>query len=268
MKQLKDRVVLVTGASSGIGWETALAFGAQGCRVALAARRAEKLRELGDLLRARGAQTLEIACDVQDASQVKRAFEATIQKWGRLDVLINNAGILEHAHFERQPLSSMEEILKTNLFGALYAVREAIARMRRQGEGHIVNVASIAGLMGLPYMAVYCASKFALVGLTESLRREFYGSGITLTAFCPGMVDTSMVSGIMRDSKLRRSPTIKTPQAVAQKIVQATRRRSPEIIYGDIPGALIKTSHFLPGLTDWAVHAVARRGHPLAKAAT
>jgi short-subunit dehydrogenase len=137
--------------------------------------------------------------------------------------------------------------------------------MRRRKEGHIVNVASIAGLIGLPMMSAYCASKWALVGLTESLRRELYGSGITLTAFCPGSVDTPMTEAITRDPRMPRGVRIKTAEEVADKIVWATRRRARQVVFGEAPGALITASRFFTALTDWATYSLMRRLHPLGR---
>lgn len=262
---LTGRTVLVTGASSGIGWACAEAFAAAGCRVALAARRVEKAGDLARSLRARGAEAMALACDVRDAGAARAAVERTAGEWGRIDYLINNAGVQETKPFEDQDLATVEDILRTNLLGCIYTMHAAIPLMRRAGEGHIVNVASIAGLIGLPYMAVYCASKFALVGLTEALRRELRGTGVTLTAFCPGTVDTPMVAESLSDPGLSKLVRPKTAAQIAAAVVEAARRRSPEVVIGEVPGALLKAARFVPRLTDAAAATIVARFHPLAR---
>lgn len=263
--ELKGSSVLITGASSGIGWETALAFGREGARVALAARRADKLEALARELRKAGAEALALACDVSDRLSVERAVGETAARFGSLDILVNNAGVLEFKRFEEQSIDSIEAVNRVNYLGVVYGIRAALPIMRRQGRGHIVNVASVAGLLGFPYMASYCASKFAVVGLTEALRRELYGSGITLTAFCPGSVDTPMTAGVLKESAIPSSLYAKTPRQAAERIVRASRRRSPEVIYGEAPGFVLRASKFLTRLSDWAIYAGFRKYHPLAR---
>ena len=258
MTELKDKVVLVTGASSGIGWSTALAFGRRGARLVLLARRRDKLAELAQKLRALGTQALEFPCDVSDPAQAAPAVDKAVAAWGRVDVLINNAGINEHVRFAEQSLENMDRIVRTNVLGAMYVISAVLGPMLRQRRGHIINVASIAGWRGLPYMSVYCASKFALVGLTEALRAELYGSGVTLTAFCPGGVDTPMAQKVLTSPKLRAFLRPKSPEDVAEKILRATLRRQPEVIYGEAPAAVVKLSKFFPKTVDWMAYRVYR----------
>jgi short-subunit dehydrogenase len=231
-----------------------LAFAKRKSRLVLAARRTDKLRELARLVHEHGTQSVEVACDVREPKEAKQAVDAAISRWRSIDVLINNAGILEIKSFQDQSLEMIEDIIKTNLLGCIYTLHEALPHMQNQGSGHIVNVSSIAGLMGLPQMAAYCASKFALIGLTESLRREFYGTGITLTAFCPGVVDTPMAAPV-RERPLKP----KTAEQAAEKIVRATEHRAPEIIYGEAPGSIIKLARLFPGLMDQIVHSTFKR---------
>ena len=262
MKELQGKTVFITGASSGIGWETALAFARRGCRVAVAARRTEKLAELNKKLKELGADTLVLTCDVQKKGQVQDAVNKVVARWGQLHILINNAGISDMHAFETQDLDRLEEVYKTNILGTVYASHAAIKHMRARGEGHIVNVASIAGLMGIPWMAVYSSSKFAMVGLTEGLRRELYGSGIRLTAFCPGTVDTAMAAEPLKDEKLRKRINPKTPQETAQRIVLAVERESPEVVFGEVSAFLLRSVKFIPRITDWIVHRIFSRIHP------
>ena len=256
--ELKNKVVLITGASSGIGWACAHAFAKRGARLALAARRMDRLEALEKELPP-GVDVLKIACDVKDKKQVSAAVEQTVKKWESVDVLINNAGILWTGDWEKQELESVEDVMATNYLGCVYFMKAVLPHMRRKNSGHIVNVASIAGILGLPHMASYCASKFALVGLTESLRREYYGTGISLTALCPGLVDTPMGAKAVKNGKRLRMA--KTPEGVAHKIVDAVERQVPEVVYGETPGFLLRLSHFFPKTTDWAVHKAVEKMH-------
>ncbi len=254
MKELKGKTVLITGASSGIGWETALAFSRQGCRVAIAARRKEKLTALAENLKELGAETLVIECDVRDRSQAINAVEQVIQKWGQLHILINNAGISDLHYFDEADLDRIEDIFKTNFLGTVYTTHTALSHMRKMDAGHIVNVASVAGLMGIPWMAAYSSSKFAMVGLTESLRREHHGTGVHLTAFCPGTVDTPMAAEPLQDEELRKTIVPKTPKETAERIVRAVKKESPEIVFGEVSAFLLRIIRFFPRIGDWATH--------------
>lgn len=257
--EIKGKIALVTGASSGIGWTTALALAREGCRVAIAARRADKLKELAKQLAALGAESIEAECDIRDRAHAQRLVDAALEKWGRVDILVNNAGILNTAPFHKQDIAVIEDIMRTNYLGCVYALQAALVPMRKQGRGHIVNVASVAGLMGFPSMGAYCASKWALVGLTEALRREYYGTGITLTAFCPGMVDTPMAQNSLRNPELLKRFKPKTPEQCAAKIVAAIGSETPEIVYGELPELVVKLTKFFPRLADWAAHRAAQR---------
>ncbi len=262
MIELRGKTVLVSGASSGIGRAVSRAFARAGFRVALAARRVELLEELAGSLRAEGAEILVLPCDVRNRRQTLEAVESVVSKWGRLDVLVNNAGVSKLDFFERQDLDAVEDIIATNLLGTIFSTHGALAHMRRQGQGHIVNVASIAGLTGLPWMAAYSASKFGIVGFTESLRRELYGSGITLTAFCPGTVDTAMAAEPLKDPKLRKTINPKSPDEVAEKILNAVRRRSPEVVFGEAPAFVLKVMKFFTRLNDWAMFRIFSKQQP------
>jgi len=262
MRDLQGKTVLVTGASSGIGRAAARAFGAQGCRLALAARRADKLASLAEELKAEGVEALVLTCDVRDRAQAREAVDAVCRRWGQLDILLNNAGVHDLGAFERQELDRIEDIVRTNLFGTMYMSHAALPGMRRRGSGHIVNVASIAGLAGVPWMSVYCASKFAVVGFTESLRRELHGSGVRLTAFCPGTVDTAMAAEPLKDEVLRKAVQPKTAEETAEKIVQSVRRAAPEVVYGEVSAFVLRLARFFPRFADWFMHRTIKRMHP------
>lgn len=257
--QIKGKVILLTGASSGIGWETALVFAERQARLAICARRADRLAKLAASIRSMGTDCLEFKCDVSRRDEVNRTIEAVVRAWGRIDVLINNAGINEYLRFAEQDIDQAEAIIRTNLLGPMYTIRATLLVMKKQRRGHIVNVSSLAGLRGVPFMAAYCASKFGLVGLTESLRVELYKSGITLTAFCPGTVATPMAAKALKNSKMAKKIKAKHPRDIALRILRATERRSPEVVYGEVPGSIVKMSKFFPRLGDWMTYTVYKR---------
>lgn len=263
--ELTDRIVLLTGASSGIGWATALELARHRPRIALAARRVDKLKELAALVEKAEAEALVIPCDVSDPAQGRKAVETVMERWGAVDYLINNAGIMATERFHTQHLAELESLMRTNYLGAASLIQTVLPHMLHRGTGHVLNVASVAGLMGFPYMAGYCASKFALVGLTEALRREYYGTGVTFAVMCPGTVDTPMAAASIQDEKLARLIRPKSAEQVAKAIAACLLKKSPEVIYGDAPGVLFRLLKFAPKTADWLTHQVVKRFHPLAR---
>lgn len=259
---LKGKTVLLTGASSGIGWATALELSRRGCRLALAARRKDKLEELAGLL---PEGTLTIPWDVSDIGRAPELIAQVEGRFGRLDVLINNAGIMSTKHFHEQDMSEVESVLQTNFFGAAALTRAALPHMLARQDGHIVNIASMAGVLGFPFMAAYAASKFALVGLTESLRREYRGTGVALSVFCPGSVLTAMTAASLADEKLGALARPKTLEQMARRIADCCAERSPEVLYGDAPGLLLRFGQWFPRLTDRLIHLTYTRAHPLGR---
>ncbi len=262
---LTDKIILLTGASSGIGWATALELARHRPRLALAARRTDKLKELAALVEKSEAEAMVISCDVSDPAQGRKAVEQVLERWGAVDYLINNAGIMATEHFHDQHLAELEALMRTNFLGAAALIQTVLPHMLHRGTGHVLNVASIAGLMGLPYMAGYCASKFALVGLTEALRREYYRTGVTFTVMCPGSVDTPMAAASINDEKLAGLIRPKSAEQVAKAITACLLKKTPELIYGDAPGFLFRLLKFAPKTTDWITHQVVKRFHPLAR---
>lgn len=144
-------------------------------------------------------------------------------------------------------------------------IHAVLPMMKKQGSGHIVNVASVAGHLGVPNMAVYCASKFGMVGLTQALRMELYKTGITLTALCPGTVATPMAEKALRNPKLAKRLRPKSADQVAELIVKSCVTKPPEIIYGEIPGTILKLTKFFPRLTDWLTYTAVKIYRPFGK---
>jgi NAD(P)-dependent dehydrogenase (short-subunit alcohol dehydrogenase family) len=260
------KVVLVTGASSGIGRATALAFGAAGARVVLVARRRELLDEIA---RALGGDALAVPTDVTDAGAIAACFAAVRERFGRVDVVVNNAGLLIPAIVPEIRAADLRAMLEVNLFGALYVMQEAVAAMRRQGGGSIVNVASLAGRRGVSPVGAYSATKFALVGLTEALRTELHGEPVHVSLVMPGVVDTPMVTGVDLDPEfveLWPKSMNMPPSWVVWAIFAAVRFQLVEISVPPGTGTLEKLAALAPGVADSIVHWIKRTSHWLGRA--
>jgi NADP-dependent 3-hydroxy acid dehydrogenase YdfG len=228
---IKGKIVFVTGASSGIGAATALAFAAEGARLLMAARRAEKLTKVGAEALARGAQAVHaITLDVRDRRAVEKAIEELPAEWAAIDVLVNNAGLSRGLDKLYQgKIEDWEEMLDTNVKGLLYVTRSVVPGMVERGRGHVVNLGSTAGELTYPNGAVYCASKAAERAINDGLRQDVLGTPIRVTTVDPGMVETdfSLVrfhGDAERAAKVYKGVTPLTPADVADAIVWAVSR--------------------------------------------
>src|SRR5437879_562534 len=183
MFSLKDRIALVTGASQGIGRATALALAQAGAKVACAARNAEKLAGVVAEIAAAGGEASAVPMDVADSGQIKAGFKQVLERFGRLDILVNNAAITRDALAVRMKSEDWDAVLRTNLTGAHVCIQQALAVMIRQRSGRIINVASIVAEMGNAGQANYVAAKAGLVGLTKAIAIEMASRNITVNAF-------------------------------------------------------------------------------------
>ena len=258
----RGRTVLVTGASAGIGRDTALAFARAGARLVLVARRPQALAAVARGVRAAGAEALVATADVAKPAEVAAAFRKAERRYGGVDIVVNNAGVMIPSEVSALDPADLQAMLDVNLFGALHVMQQAIRHMRGRGRGHIVNVASLAGRRGFSPLGGYCASKFALVGLTEALRTELVGERIHVSMVMPGVVDTAMAATLQgRDDTSDLWPQrLNMPTSwVVWSIFLAIRFRLAEV--GVPPGsaALEKLAALAPGTTDtllrWATDA-------------
>lgn len=186
--ELRDKNVVVTGASSGIGRATAVEMARRGANVVLAARRVDRLEEVASECRALGVRAVTVVTDVTSPADCRRLIDTA----GAVDVLVNNAGFAIFSSVAEADPAEVRAMVETNYLGAFHCTQAVLPRMLARGGGTIVNVSSIAGLMGFARMSAYCASKFALTGFTEALRDEVIGSGVRVALVCPGTADTEL----------------------------------------------------------------------------
>jgi 3-oxoacyl-[acyl-carrier protein] reductase len=192
MFSLKDKVALVTGASQGIGRDTALALAEAGAKVAVAARNEEKLTALVSEIESAGGAALVVKMDVADGELVKAGFKQVLEKFGRLDILVNNAAITRDGLAMRMKADDWEAVLKTNLTGAHLCIQQALATMMRARSGRIINVSSVVAQSGNAGQANYVAAKAGLIGLTKAIAIEIASRNVTVNAVAPGFIETPM----------------------------------------------------------------------------
>jgi 3-oxoacyl-[acyl-carrier protein] reductase len=201
MFSLKDKVALVTGASQGIGRATSLALAEAGAKIAAAARNTEKLASLVAEIESNGGVALAVPMDVADAAQVKSGFQQALAKFGRLDILVNNAAITRDTLALRMKLEDWDAVLRTNLTGAHLCIQQALGAMLKQRSGRIINISSVVAETGNPGQANYVASKAGLIGLTRAIAVEVASRNITVNAVAPGFVETSMTDVLSQEIK-------------------------------------------------------------------
>jgi 3-oxoacyl-[acyl-carrier protein] reductase len=192
MFSLKDKVALVTGASQGIGRETALALAEAGANVALAARNEEKLAALAEEIAGRGSVAFAVKMDVADAERVKAGFKAVLERFGKLDILVNNAAITRDGLAVRMKQDDWDAVIRTNLTGAHLCTQQALATMMKARAGRIINIASVVAQMGNAGQANYVAAKGGLIGLTKAIAMEIASRNVTVNAVAPGFIETPM----------------------------------------------------------------------------
>ena len=197
MNRLNGKVAIITGGNSGVGAATAIKFAAEGAKVVITARREAPLLEVAEKIREAGGEALPVVSDISKAEDAKRVLEATLEAFGKVDILINNAGVLDEGlkAIDSFTDDDMNRVIDINTKGTMCMMREISAEMAKMGYGSIVNVASVAGVMGCGG-AAYVASKAAIVGLTRHTALRFVGTNVRCNAICPGTIVTPMVAGM------------------------------------------------------------------------
>jgi short-subunit dehydrogenase len=215
-----NKVVLITGASSGIGEALAVEFGRRGASIGLLARRAEVLAEVARKVEAAGGRAFAVAVDVRDAGEVRAAAAKVTEHFGRVDVLVANAGIGEITSARKFDIEVVTQVLSVNVLGALNSVAAVLPEMLARGSGQIVGISSLAAFRGFPGSGAYCASKAALSTFFESLRGELRPQNIYVTTIHPGFIDTPMTRG-----RVRQMPFLQNAERAARQMVDAIEAR-------------------------------------------
>jgi NADP-dependent 3-hydroxy acid dehydrogenase YdfG len=247
--KLLGKIAIVTGASSGIGKAIALALAAQGACVALAARRVELLEQVAAQVEAAGPKALVVPTDVTRQSDIDNLIACTLQRWGRIDILVSNAGQYVRAPLSELRLSDLERSMDINFYGHARPVLAALPVMRRQASGHIVLMSTVDAKKPVPPDIPYAAAKFALSGFGDLLRQELHGSGVDVTVVFPGRVDTPLIDFLdVPDVSAKISAG-----AVARATVNGILRRQAEVILPAQARLLYVLNVFAPRLADWGV---------------
>ena len=210
MSRLEGKVAVITGGNGGFGSDTALLFAKEGADVLICGRNEKTLEEAREKVAYSGHKVVAVRCDVSKEDEVKHLFSVLDQEFGRIDVLVNNAGLSRNCHIEDHPTDVWHELMSANLDSAFYCCRESAARMLKQGDGGvIVNIGSIAGMTGRDVSAAYAASKAGIVGLTRCLAAQLAPSGIRVNAVCPGPIPTPVFRDFPKDVQEKLMSTIK-----------------------------------------------------------
>jgi NAD(P)-dependent dehydrogenase (short-subunit alcohol dehydrogenase family) len=204
--RLKDKVAIITGGGRGIGKAIALGFANQGAHIVVAARTESEVISVAEKINELGRDSLGIVCDISDENQVKNLMDMTIQHFGKIDVLINNAGIGSMRPVYATSLESFEKVIKVNLTGTFLCTKHVWQSMKNSGGGSIINVSSLGGLVGYPMLSAYCASKWGQIGFTKACAEEGKKDSIRVNAIAPGKADTAIRSKIKEDKTKMLTP--------------------------------------------------------------
>jgi NAD(P)-dependent dehydrogenase (short-subunit alcohol dehydrogenase family) len=255
MRQIRGKTALVTGAASGIGRAIALRLADEGARLYLLDVNPVALASVVGEAKQRKVEALGRHCDVSQRAQVTAAVGHLLDQWGGVDILVNNAGITYYGRTHKMSAEHWEKLLAINLHAPIQFIRELLPTLISREESHILNVASICGLVGMSRVAAYTTSKYALVGLSETLRAEYARQGVGVTALCPGLVDTNLFSAAPRgtDLKENRQPPrwlLATPEAIANRAVRAIYRNHGVVVIQPYARLTYLAKRLVPGLLD------------------
>jgi short-subunit dehydrogenase len=253
-RPLNDQVIVITGASQGIGRETALQLAAHGASIVIAARNEVALRELATQVERLGGQVESVVTDVAEHDQVERLAERAVERFGRIDTWVNNAAVSIYATVEQLEPDEMERLLKVNLLGPMFGSKAAVARMKPRGEGTIINVGSALSERAIPLQSAYVASKHGLQGFTEALRLELQheGAGIDVILILPSSMNTPLFRSARSKLGVQPMPVppVYEPRVVAEAICHAAQHGGREIVVGGWGKLLVVGQRLSASLLD------------------
>jgi short-subunit dehydrogenase len=268
MSKLENKVVLITGASSGFGEDAALMFAAEGCKIVLAARRIDRLQNLAAKIQDAGGEAIAIPVDIVVPIEVQNMVQTTLDLYGQIDILFNNAGIGRVEWFENHtPERDINTLLQVNLIGLMQVTHEVLPHMLARGEGHIVNMISVAGLMSPPLITSYSASKFGVRAFTDSLRREVTPLGINVSGIYPGPASTEFGSHVGKNkaynSVRSKIDVHMTSKYVARRVVDVAKRPRRMLIIPWWFRIFFIFDTLFPAIMDWIYFHQVRKYHKL-----
>jgi len=265
---LKNKVVLITGASSGFGQDAARLFAREGCKVVLTARRLDRLQSLAVEIQNAGGEALAIPVDVTERAEIEVMVQTTLDLYERIDILFNNAGFGSVDWFEKlNPERNIETIIRVNLIGTMLVTRAILPHMLERREGHIINMCSIAGLIAAPLITTYSAGKHGMRAFTDALRREVAPFGIKVSGIYPGPAKTEFGQRIERTRSRETVNKIKYPHLssvyVAQRIVRIAKRPVRSLVIPWWYRVITTFDTLFPVVVDWILYFFAKKNHNL-----
>jgi short-subunit dehydrogenase len=226
----ENQIVLITGASNGIGRCLAADLAARGAVVVGCGRSPERLQATAAALQRSSPLSIAVECDVGKLDQVREMVADVLARFGKIDILINNAGIGMRKPFAETPIEVIEDLMRTNYLGMVYCIHEALPAMIARGSGHIVNISSVGGMIGAPNIAGYCASKFAMNGFSESLYHELTPFGINVSVICPGPVRTDFNKSFADTPPKSPASLVVSPEFVSAAVIKAIEKNRFEVV--------------------------------------
>ncbi|WP_353572264.1 SDR family oxidoreductase [Candidatus Albibeggiatoa sp. nov. BB20] len=249
--ELHNKRIVLTGATGGIGQLLAVELVKKGAKLALVGRNAERLTQLQQQLDSK--QCFSIVADLNQQNAIQTVQQQVEEKWGGLDILLNNAGKMYFGEFTQQTPDNIQQILKVNLTTPMLLTHALLPMMLKQNSGSIVNIGSVFGGLGFPYYTTYCSSKFALRGFSESLRRELKANGIKVLYIAPRAIKTAMNGGILVEVHKATKTNIDEPETVVAQIIRAIERDKQEVTLGQPESFFMRLNMLLPKWVDGAL---------------